>query len=120
MSSIFFEETSITIVDPNLSGIIHFHYKNHNKNAHAYIYLCEKWKGEPKESKEMELRWFDINSVPINEMWSDDKIWFPILLETRNILVKSFRNKPEDFPNKTIVEVGKKMFEGMHNLKSLS
>lgn len=109
-----FEETSVTIVDPNLSGIIHFHYKDPNNNAYVYIYLCEKWNGEPKESKEMEQSWFDIDGIPINEMWPDDKIWFPTFLEKGNISVRSFRNKPGEFPYKTLIEIGKEIFEGMH------
>ena len=110
----FLEETGATLIDPHLSGIIHFHYKNANKNACAYIYLCDKWQGEPKESAEMEVDWFDLNSIPVNEMWPDDKLWFPTFLERQNILVRSYRNKPGDFPYKTLIEVGKEIFEGIH------
>ncbi len=73
----FFEETSVTLIKPTLSGIIHFHYQDVSKNACAYIYLCEKWEGEPKESKEMEVVWFDLDNIPINEMGRMTKFGFP-------------------------------------------
>jgi len=114
----FFEETSVTIIKPNLSGIIHFHYKDNNRNSCAYIYLCSKWEGEPKESEEMEVGWFDLSSLPIENMWPDDKLWLSTLLEKRNLVVTSYRNNPGDFPHKTVIEVGKDVFEGMHKTKS--
>jgi 8-oxo-dGTP pyrophosphatase MutT (NUDIX family) len=112
----FHEETGITLFDPTLFGIIYFNYTNADKNACAYVYLCSKWQGKPNESEEMEVSWFDLNNIPINDMWQDDKIWLPTFLEKKNILVRSYRDKPGDFPYKTVVEVGKKIFEGMHKL----
>lgn len=110
----FAEETGITLINPTLSGVIYLRFRNPSKNSCAYLYISEVWSGSPKESEEMEVSWFDLDNIPINEMWPDDKIWFPTFLEKRNILVKSYRNKPGDFPYKTVIEVGKPIFEGMH------
>ena len=26
-------------------------------------------------------KWYDIKDIPFNEMWADDKLWFPLLLK---------------------------------------
>lgn len=111
----FFEETSIKIANPVLSGALFFHYDDKTKDACGYIYLCENWRGKPKESEEMEVEWFNLNNIPVNRMWPDDKLWFPVFLEKQNLVVHSHRNKPGDFPYKVVMEFDQKIFEGMHN-----
>jgi len=36
--------------------------------------------GTPVESEEMKPEWFDIDKIPYHEMWEDDKIWLPRVL----------------------------------------
>jgi len=107
----FLEETGLTIIDPVLSGVINFRYSDIAKNVCCYIYLGDRWRGELSESEEMEVGWFDLNSIPMNDMWPDDKLWFPTLLEKRNIVVNSYRIKPGDFPYKTIIKSRKTLEE---------
>ncbi|XP_013792352.1 7,8-dihydro-8-oxoguanine triphosphatase-like [Limulus polyphemus] len=58
-----------------------------------------KWNGfggkvEPSETIEqaakrytlnlkMKPQWYPITSVPFDKMWADDKLWFPLLLESK-------------------------------------
>lgn len=46
---------------------------------YVYAYLCDAWEGEPSESEEMAPRWFDIDKVPYDEMWDDDRFWMPLV-----------------------------------------
>lgn len=48
---------------------------------YVYAYLCDEWSGEPAESEEMAPQWFDINDIPYENMWGDDKFWMPLVLE---------------------------------------
>lgn len=45
------------------------------------IFSIKKWLGEPAESEEMKPQWFPVINLPYQEMWWDDKIWLPKLIE---------------------------------------
>ena len=36
--------------------------------------------GTPTESDEMRPQWFDVNALPFDQMWLDDRHWYPRLL----------------------------------------
>lgn len=29
----------------------------------------------------MRPQWFDLDSIPFDKMWADDRLWFPLLLK---------------------------------------
>ena len=39
-----------------------------------------KYSGEATETEEMRPKWFDLDNIPYEEMWPDDKCWMPIFL----------------------------------------
>ena len=41
--------------------------------------------GEAVESEEMSPKWFDFDAIPFKQMWDDDKIWLPLVLEGKKI-----------------------------------
>jgi 8-oxo-dGTP diphosphatase / 2-hydroxy-dATP diphosphatase len=47
----------------------------------VHVYLSDSWSGEPTESDEMRPQWFQADSIPYAEMWSDDVLWLPHVLE---------------------------------------
>ena len=49
-------------------------------NTDCSVYICTEWKGEPSETEEMSPQWFDIDSIPYDDMWPDDKFWLPQVL----------------------------------------
>lgn len=50
------------------------------KYMHTSVYLCDKWEGNPTESEEMAPQWFDVSSIPYDQMWPDDPLWLPQVL----------------------------------------
>jgi mutator protein MutT len=44
-------------------------------HMYGYVYLCDAWDGKPRETEEMAPRWYDIDSIPYEAMWDDDKYW---------------------------------------------
>ncbi|HSW74363.1 MAG TPA: 8-oxo-dGTP diphosphatase [Candidatus Saccharimonadales bacterium] len=53
----------------------------------VHVYMCSEWQGEPRESEEMAPRWFKLSKIPYNDMWQDDQMWLPLVLQ--NKLVQS-------------------------------
>lgn len=54
---------------------------------HMYVhaYLSEEWEGEPTESEEMKPQWYDLDAIPYEVMWEDDKYWLPQVLEGKRL-----------------------------------
>lgn len=48
-------------------------------------FVVQKWHGIPKESDELLPRWFDIEELPFNLMWEDDKYWLPLALSGKKL-----------------------------------
>jgi 8-oxo-dGTP pyrophosphatase MutT (NUDIX family) len=51
----------------------------------SHVFLCRTWEGIPQESEEMKPRWFDINEIPYDTMWSDDIYWLPPVLQGKHL-----------------------------------
>ncbi len=96
-----YEEIGIEILSFKTAGTITF-YDSENvdykkKPLKVYLYLIDKWEGTPKESEEMKPQWFDINSIPFESMWDDDKYWLKHVLSgkivTSEFLIDETNNK---------------------------
>ncbi|MGD2072863.1 MAG: 8-oxo-dGTP diphosphatase [Candidatus Thorarchaeota archaeon] len=77
------EEAGITITDPELMGKILFQFKSDEQDHLVHFFRAMQYQGTIKESDEMKPEWFDINDIPYDEMWADDKYWLPLLLSNR-------------------------------------
>ncbi len=44
------------------------------------IYVASEFEGELIESDEMKPQWFDLDKVPFENMFPDDKLWLPHIL----------------------------------------
>ncbi|KKS82271.1 MAG: NUDIX hydrolase [Candidatus Wolfebacteria bacterium GW2011_GWC1_43_10] len=72
--------------DLNRVAIIDFYFKEKPEySQRVHVFMVEKWKGEPQESEEMLPKWFGIGEIPYDQMWMDDKYWFPEVLSGRKI-----------------------------------
>ncbi|XP_049601608.1 oxidized purine nucleoside triphosphate hydrolase isoform X2 [Syngnathus scovelli] len=47
---------------------------------------ADSYNGEPTETEEMRPRWFDSDKIPFEQMWPDDKLWFPLLLQKKKFV----------------------------------
>ncbi len=52
--------------------------------------------GEPHESEEMNPKWFKKSEVPYDQMWEDDKIWLPRVLNGEKLSCDWTFSKGED------------------------
>lgn len=49
-------------------------------NQRVIVYFASVWQGEPIETEEMAPRWFAKNELPFSQMWPDDPLWLPRVL----------------------------------------
>lgn len=54
----------------------------------TFVYKTSEWVREPQETEEMNPKWFKFSEIPYNQMWSDDQIWLPKVLEGQKIKAK--------------------------------
>lgn len=77
------EEVGIEVdpQDVQERGSIRFSFEDKPEwSREVYVFVSEKWEGEPKETDEMAPEWFSLESVPYERMWIDDKFWLPHVL----------------------------------------
>lgn len=76
------EELGIDLINPEKRAVIWFDtiYKGSRENYPCHVFVADRWTGEPMESDEMKPMWFDINNLPYEKMFSDDKLWLERVL----------------------------------------
>eukprot|EP00056_Hartaetosiga_gracilis_P017260 m.6785 g.6785 ORF g.6785 m.6785 type:complete len:260 (-) comp5533_c0_seq2:84-863(-) len=74
------EESCLDAKELQQIGRIFFEFIGNSIVLEVNVFEVTKWTGEPKDTEEMAPRWFDTDSVPFEQMWADDKHWFPFLL----------------------------------------
>lgn len=78
------EEAHVHCTDMKEAGRLYFTFADGTLPIEGYVYRCESLVGEPAESNEMKPRWYDLSSIPFENMWDDDVFWFPVFLEKKD------------------------------------
>lgn len=88
-------------------GCIEFNFKdNQDWNQKMHVFMVSAWEGEPQESEEMKPQWFDIDKIPFDSMWSDDKHWLPLVLAGKRVEAKfNFINEGANIDDFDIREI---------------
>lgn len=50
---------------------------------HVHVFRASGHEGEPRETDEATPIWTDLGAIPYDEMWADDRVWLPVLIEGR-------------------------------------
>lgn len=81
------EEIGVTPTVYEKVGDIRFdeYFKGVPTLMHVHVFTATEWTDEPTESEEMKPKWFNINNIPYEQMWSDDPYWLPQVLEGNKI-----------------------------------
>ena len=74
------EEASIEVTKYKKSGILTFYYVD-GPDMEVHYYQILSYKNKPTDSDEMEVAWIDIDKIPYDLMWPNDKYWFPMFLK---------------------------------------
>lgn len=76
------EETMVTPRKLKKVAVLNFYFSNKNDwNQQVIVFLTHNWSGTPTETEEMAPKWFDIHEIPYGQMWEDDPLWLPKVLD---------------------------------------
>jgi len=77
------EESGLTVDVLEKVGNIKFEFVGEEELLDVHVFRADSYNGEPVESDEMKPQWFECDKIPFNQMWVDDKLWFPFMLEKK-------------------------------------
>lgn len=91
------EEIGIIPTEYEKIGIISFDefYKGEKIKLRFHLFTTSKWKGSLIETDEMKPYWFNINNIPYDNMFPDDKYWLPLVIEGKKF--DAYFNYDEDW-----------------------
>ena len=83
-----FEEIGIVPTNYTLRGVINFdeYYKGEPVIETTHIYVASDYNYEPQETDEMKPFWFDLDKIPYDNMFPDDKFWLPKIIAGENVI----------------------------------
>jgi 8-oxo-dGTP diphosphatase len=76
------EEIGVTPTGLEQVGELFFQFLDGYK-LHVAVFAASDCRGQLCDTPEATPLWTDIPNIPYNEMWEDDVIWLPLLLERR-------------------------------------
>ncbi|KAG2193696.1 hypothetical protein INT46_000133 [Mucor plumbeus] len=77
------EEAEIEAIDLERVGMLMFTFEKDLVGLETHIFVTTSYKGSPQETEEMRPEWYTFDQIPFDQMWSDDKHWFPYILENQ-------------------------------------
>ena len=90
------EEVGVIVKELNKVAELSFYFP-HNPvwDQIVHVYFSENWDGEPRESEEMNPKWFSKDELPFQDMWSGDIFWLPEVVKG-NLLKAMFKFGEKD------------------------
>jgi 8-oxo-dGTP diphosphatase len=74
------EEVGVVPHSPQARGILHFQFTD-GLSIHCIVFLSHGCDGEPVATDEAIPVWTAPEAIPFHEMWADDALWLPLLLD---------------------------------------
>ena len=79
------EELRVTPHDPELAGIHRFQFVD-GYSTYVHVFRAGGMDGEPTETGEATPYWVDVDAIPFEEMWEDDRLWLPLIFDGDRML----------------------------------
>ena len=73
------EELCVTPIGVEARGELAFQFVD-GYALFVYVFSATGCEGEPQETAEAVPLWTPIDAIPFDQMWADDRLWFPHLL----------------------------------------
>jgi 8-oxo-dGTP diphosphatase len=74
------EELRITPLNLEYSGENLFQFVD-GYSIHVHVFKGDDFEGEPTETDEASPIWAPVDAIPYEEMWEDDRLWIPLVLD---------------------------------------
>jgi 8-oxo-dGTP diphosphatase len=82
-----YEEAHIVPEAPKKIGELNFYFgQTEEVDWHVHVFVADEFDGIEKETDEAAPKWFRIERIPYDEMWPDDQIWMPLMLEGKKFV----------------------------------
>lgn len=75
------EELCVDVEQSVDVGRLRFQFLD-NYSIDVQVFIATEFLGTPTETDEAIPLWFKLDDIPFNEMWADDQIWLPRILES--------------------------------------
>jgi 8-oxo-dGTP diphosphatase len=80
------EETGLTVLKAQYHGKLLFTFKGRPElDWYVHVFSTKSFRGEPTESAEGPLKWFDVRALPVDSMWAGDRLWYPAILAGKKV-----------------------------------
>ena len=76
------EELVTTPTTPARAGLLQFQFID-GYSIHVHVFRSDDCDRVPQETDEAIPIWAPIDAIPFDEMWEDDRIWVPLMLERK-------------------------------------
>lgn len=73
------EETGVRIHDLDRVGVLEFVF-GEDPFMRPHVFVAREFSGTPRESDEGVPEWHEVDALPYDRMWEDDRYWFPYML----------------------------------------
>lgn len=94
------EEIGVKIKNPTRVAIMDFYFpevpKEKDFDQQVHLFLAKDWEGKPIETDEMAPKWFNVNEIPFDKMWSDDAFWMPHILKGKKLKARFSFGKEQE------------------------
>jgi mutator protein MutT len=102
------EEIGVTPLAPRQVATLDFIFPDQPRFAgwsmQVFVYLADRWLGEPIETEEVAPRWFRRDAIPYPGMWSDAPYWLPPVLRGHHIRAKFHFDEEQRVARCAIIE----------------
>jgi 8-oxo-dGTP diphosphatase len=78
------EEVGITPAHPQDRGVLRFQFVD-GYSLQVHVFVATAHVGVVCETAEAIPHWIDIAAIPYDEMWADDRLWLPHVLDGRAV-----------------------------------
>ena len=76
------EELHVTPIGVQKAGELAFQFID-GYSLRCHVYTASSYEGVPTETREAIPLWVDERDMPYSQMWADDRLWYPLVLEGR-------------------------------------
>lgn len=76
------EEIGVTPYRLHEAGILRFQFVD-GHSIHGHVFIAGGYTGRPIETVEAAPLWIKETEIPYIQMWADDRVWLPLLLQNR-------------------------------------
>lgn len=89
-----FEEAGLKVKSLEKMGVITFEFQDGHQSFEVHIFRSKDFEGEITESGEMKPEWFNADNLPLDNMWTADAYWLPIMLKGKKFKGEFIYDRP--------------------------